>query len=211
MWYQPSAKRDQNRSIFFNRAENEIVFSVNNIQELFTIGSITPRRFGIYFSTKNASISSIHRRIDIELLGIDEVRIRVIDDIARLKIGVASNWDGTYRKINNSVREAQNDTALDNIRQLLTADGKTWVNAEGYSLYFNDNTYRLSQDTVQSSGWYAILHIKGKTVLQLKDTENNERFFSLLFDNAGKRLSLTEVSITLSGITPIGNSPLIFE
>ena len=211
LWYQPSAKRDQNRSIFFNHAENEIVFSVNNIQELFIIGSITPRRFGIYFSTKNASISSIHRRIDIELLGIDEVRIRVIDDIARLKIGVASNWDGTYRKINNSVREAQNDTALDNIRQLLAADGKTWVNAEGYSLYFNDNTYRLSQDTVQSSGWYAILHIKGKTVLQLKDTENNERFFNLLFDNAGKRLSLTEVSITLSGITPIGNSPLIFE
>ena len=211
LWYQPSAKKDQNRSIFFNRAENEIVFSVNNIQELFTIDSITPRRFGIYFSTKNASISSIHRRIDIELLGIDEVHIRVIDDIARLKIGVASNWDGIYRKINNAVREAQNDAALDTIKNVLTADGKTWANAEGYSLYFNDNSYRLLQDTVQSSGWYTVLHIKDNTVLQLKDTENNERFFNLLFDNTGKRLSLIEVSVTLSGITPIGNSPLIFE
>ena len=35
LWYQPSAKRDQNRSIFFNRSENEIIFSVNNIQYLF--------------------------------------------------------------------------------------------------------------------------------------------------------------------------------
>ena len=211
LWYQPAAKQGQNRSIFFNRAENEIIFSVNNMQELFTIDSVIPRRFGIYFSTKNASISSIHRRIDIELLGIDEVHIRVIDDIARLKIGVASNWDGTYRKINNTVREAQNDTAYDDTRQLLTADGKTWINAEGDSLYFGDNSYRLSQDTAQSSGWYTILHIKDTAVLQLKNTENRERFFALTFDNSGKKLSLLEISVTLSGITPIGDAPLIFE
>ena len=211
LWYQPSAKRDQNRSIFFNRSENEIIFSVNNIQELFTIDSITPRRFGIYFSTKNASISSIHRRISIELLGIDEVHIRVIDDIARLKIGVASNWDGSYRKISNTVREVQSSITFDNIKKILTADEKIWTSAEGYSLYFSDNSYRFLQDTAENSGWYTILQIKGKTVLQLKDTENNERFFNLILDNAGKRLSLIEVSVTLSGIIPIGSSPLIFK
>jgi len=211
LWYQPSAKKDQNRSIFFNRSENEIIFSVNNIQELFTIDSITPRRFGIYFSTKNASISSIHRRIDIELIGIDEVRIRVIDNIARLKIGVASNWDGSYRKINNTVREAQNNAAFDNIKKLLIADGKTWTNAEGYSLSFSDNTYQLLQDTVRNTGWYTILQIKDTTVLQLKDTENRERFFKLLLDNGGTRLNIMEISVTLNGITSIGNSPLLFE
>ena len=211
LWYQPSAKRDQNRSIFFNRSENEIIFSVNNIQELFTIDSITPRRFGIYFSTKNASISSIHRRISIELLGIDEVHIRVIDDIARLKIGVASNWDGSYRKISNTVREVQSSITFDNIKKILTADEKIWTSAEGYSLYFSDNSYRFLQDTAENSGWYTILQIKGNTVLQLKDTENNERFFNLILDNASKRLSLIEVSVTLSGIIPIGSSPLIFK
>ena len=211
LWYQPSAKRDQNRNIFFNHAENEIIFSVNNIQELFTIDSITPRRFGIYFSTKNASISSIHRRISIELLGIDEVHIRVIDDIARLKIGVASNWDGSYRKISNTVREVQSSITFDNIKKILTADEKIWTSAEGYSLYFSDNSYRFLQDTAENSGWYTILQIKGNTVLQLKDTENNERFFNLILDNAGKRLSLIEVSVTLSGIIPIGSSPLIFK
>lgn len=211
LWYQPSAKRDQNRSIFFNRSENEIIFSVNNIQELFTIDSITPRRFGIYFSTKNASISSIHRRISIELLGIDEVHIRVIDDIARLKIGVASNWDGSYRKISNTVREVQSSITFDNIKKILTADEKIWTSAEGYSLYFSDNSYRFLQDTAENSGWYTILQIKGNTVLQLKDTENNEHFFNLILDNAGKRLSLIEVSVTLSGIIPIGSSPLIFK
>lgn len=211
LWYQPSAKRDQNRSIFFNRSENEIIFSVNNIQELFTIDSITPRRFGIYFSTKNASISSIHRRISIELLGIDEVHIRVIDDIARLKIGVASNWDGSYRKISNTVREVQSSITFDNIKKILTADEKIWTSAEGYSLYFSDNSYRFLQDTAENSGWYTILQIKGNTVLQLKDTENKERFFNLILDNAGKRLSLIEVSVTLSGIIPIGSSPLIFK
>ena len=211
LWYQPSAQKDQNRSIFFNRSENEIIFSINNIQELFTIDSITPRRFGIYFSTKNTAISSIHRRISIELLGVDEVYIRVIDDIARLKIGVASNWDGSYRKINNTVRDVQSNTTLDTIKKILTADEKTWTSSEGYSLSFSDNTYRLLQDTVQRSGWYTVFQIKDTTVLQLKDTENTEHFFNLMLDNAGKRLTLIEVAVTVSGITQIGNSPLIFE
>ena len=211
LWYQPSAQKDQNRSIFFNRSGNEIIFSINNIQELFTIDSITPRRFGIYFSTKNTAISSIHRRISIELLGVDEVYIRVIDDIARLKIGVASNWDGSYRKINNTVREVQSTTTLDAIKKILTADEKIWTSAEGYSLSFSDNTYRLLQDTVQRSGWYTVFQIKDTTILQLKDTENTERFFNLIFDHASKRLTLIEVAVTLNGVTPIGNSPLIFE
>lgn len=211
LWYQPSAQKDQNRSIFFNRSGNEIIFSVDNIQELFTIDSITPRRFGIYFSTKNTAISSIHRRISIELLGVDEVYIRVIDDIARLKIGVASNWDGSYRKINSTVREVQSNTTLDAIKKILTADEKIWTSAEGYSLSFSDNTYRLLQDTVQRSGWYTVFQIKDMTILQLKDTENTERFFNLIFDHASKRLTLIEVAVTLSGVTPIGNSPLIFE
>lgn len=211
LWYQPSAQKDQNRSIFFNRSGNEIIFSINNIQELFTIDSITPRRFGIYFSTKNTAISSIHRRISIELLGVDEVYIRVIDDIARLKIGVASNWDGSYRKINSTVREVQSTTTLDAIKKILTADEKIWTSAEGYSLSFSDNTYRLLQDTVQRSGWYTVFQIKDTTILQLKDTENTEHFFNLIFDHASKRLTLIEVAVTLSGVTPIGNSPLIFE
>jgi len=210
LWYQPSAKKDQNRSIFFNRAENEIVFSVNNIQELFTIDSITPRRFGIYFSTKNASISSIHRRIDIELLGIDEVHIRVIDDIARLKIGVASNWDGIYRKINNAVREAQKETVIENTKKRLTADEKIWTSAEGAVLHFSDTAYQLSQDGTEESGWYTILRIKDKTVLQLKTKDRKERFFTLAFDS-GKRLALTEVAVTLDGVTFLGALPLVFE
>lgn len=211
LWYQPSAQKDQNRSIFFNRSGNEIIFSINNIQELFTIDSITPRRFGIYFSTKNAAISSIHRRISIELLGVDEVYIRVIDDIARLKIGVVSNWDGSYRKINNTVREVQSTTTLDAIKKILTAEDKIWTSSEGYSVSFSDNTYRLLQDTVQRSGWYTVFQIKDTTILQLKDTENTEHFFNLIFDHASKRLTLIEVAVTLSGVTPIGNSPLIFE
>ena len=145
------------------------------------------------------------------MIGIDEVRIRVIDNIARLKIGVASNWDGSYRKINNTVREAQNNAAFDNIKKLLIADGKTWTNAEGYSLSFSDNTYQLLQDTLRNTGWYTILQIKDTTVLQLKDTENRERFFKLLLDNGGTRLNIMEISVTLNGITSIGNSPLLFE
>jgi len=211
LWYQPAAKKDQNRSIFFNRAENEIVFSLNNIQEIFTVDSISPRRFGVYFSTKNAAISSIHRRIDIELTGIDEITVRVIDDIARLKIGISSNWDGTYRKIKNSIRETKKDSAAENLKQILTAGEKIWTSAEGYSLSFSDVSYRLIRDTAQDTGWYTIIRIKENTLLQLKNKENESRFFNIIFDAADNRLILTEVSVTLNGIMPVGTALLIFE
>ena len=211
LWYQPSAKKDQNRSIFFNHAENEMVFSVNNIQEIFTIASISPRRFGVYFSTKNAAISSIHRRIDIELTGVDEINIRVIDDIARLKIGVSSNWDGSYRKINNSIREAQKTSVVENIMKLLTADGKTWTSSEGYSLHFSAEYYRLLQDTIADSGWYTVLQIKDDTILQLKNKTDKERFFTVNFDTTDKKLILTEASVTLNGVVLTGTAPLVFE
>ena len=210
LWYQPSAKSNQNRSIYFNHTEKELIFSVNNIQEIFTVDSISPRRFGVYISTKNAAISSIHRRIDIELTGVDEVNIRVIDDIARLKIGVSSNWDGAYRKLNNTVREAQKETVIENTKKRLTADEKIWTSAEGAVLHFSDTAYQLSQDGTEESGWYTILRIKDKTVLQLKTKDHKERFFTLAFDS-GKRLALTEVAVTLDGVTFLGALPLVFE
>lgn len=211
LWYQPSAKKDQNRRIFFNFPENEIIFAGNNIQEIFTVDSMTPRRFGIYFSTKNASISSIHRRIVIELRSIDEVYIQVIDDIARLKIGVASNWDGVYRKINNAVRTMQTPQMVEHTKKRLTAQGKTWENPEGYTLHFSDYSYQLQQDTEKHSGQYTIFPIKEHMVLQLKDTENKEHFFTITFDDNSTQLTLMEVSVTATGITLRGTPPLQFK
>ena len=211
LWYQPAAKHNQNRSIFFNYAENEIIFSVNNIQEIFKIVSMSSRRFGISIFTKNEAISSINRRIDIELTGVDEVSIRVIDDIARLKIGVSSNWDGTYRKLNNTIREVQTDSAAENTKRQLRADDKIWTSAEGYTLHFSETEYQLLQDSQKDDGWYTVLQIKDKLVLQLKNKENQERFFSIFFDTADKHLVLTEVAISINAISLAGTAPLVFE
>ena len=211
LWYQPAAKKDENRKIFFNHTENEIIFSGNNIQEMFTVDSASPRRFNVYFSTKNAAIPSIHRRVAVELTGIDEISVRVIDDIARLKIGVSSNWDGTYRKINNNIREAQKPSFVAHTQKSVMADGKTWKSADGYSLRFTETAYQLSQDGAQESGWYTMLQIKEKVILQLKDREKHDRFFYVIFDDADKKLILTEVSVTLNGTVSTGSSPLVFE
>lgn len=211
LWYQPSAKKNQNRSIFFNYPEKEIVFAAGTTQEVFTINATTPRRFGIDFSTKNASISSIHRRITVELRSVDEVYIQVIDDIAQLKIGVASNWDGVYRKIQNTVHTAPHAELCEQVREKLEANGKTWSSPEGDTLHFSDYSYRLVQDTVKKTGRYTLLQVSGNTVLQLKDADNTEHFFKLTFDSSGSRLTLLEVTVTLKGLTPLGNLPLQFE
>ncbi|MEL3906973.1 MAG: pallilysin-related adhesin [Treponema sp.] len=216
LWYQPTARENQNRSIFFNGTENEIIFSVNNIQEIFTVDSISPRRYGIYFSTKNTSISSIHRRIDIELTGVDEITVRVIEDVARLKIGASSNWDGMYRKISNNIRTVQKTTVLEDTKKTLSGNDKIWVSTEGYTLKLSDTMYHFIQDGTDDSGWYTILHIKNKIILQCKSKDKKERFFTVVFDDGTtdkkkKKLILTEVSVTLNDLILTGTHPLVFE
>lgn len=214
LWYQPAAKANQNRSLFFNTDEDEIVFSVNSIQELFPVVSVSPRRFGVFFLTKNSAITSIRRRIDIEFTGIDEIEVHVVDDISRLKIGVSSNWNGTYRKMSTSAWNTQTLDSIGEIKKILQGNAKIWKSLEGPTLSFSDTAYRYTQEETEETGWYTLFSIKDKTILQCKNEKQNNTFFTVTLDSEdtkNQKLILMEVTVTLNGIVLTGVHPVIYE
>lgn len=217
LWYQPFSSEQQSRSIFFNIADSELIFSIDNIEEIFVIQSITPRKYGMYFSAKNTAITSIYRRVDIELIGMDEIRVRVIEDVARLKIGTSSNWDGVYRKVHTTITPSSETVDINDAKERLYADGKKWLSTDGSELSFSDTEYLLvrtetGEHASPETGRYALLAVKGQCILQLKSSQQKDTFFVISFDSDQKeKLILTQIHLSITEVILTGAPPFIFE
>jgi hypothetical protein len=219
LWYMPSSTSNTTRYLFFNETDNEIIFHNGSTEEVFTRESGTARRYGVYLTTRNKSISSIRRLIDIELTGIDEIKIRVLEDV-KLKIGVASDFDGVYRKMasNSTIVAPSKYPSPQEIRALLDSSEADWTSTDGQVLRTTGNTFTLVVNDRTDTGDFALLSVGGKPVLQLRTEANSKisRFYLIETETGaipgGERqsLTLTEVSVSISGTAYMGSAPAVF-
>jgi hypothetical protein len=223
LWYMTSTSDSKSRYIFFDTAEREIIFHNGATEEIYTREAGSSRRYGTYLTTRNKSISSIRRLIDIELTGIDEIRVKVQEDV-KLKIGVDSDWDGVYRKMtaNSTAGVAVSASSTVALQKLLDSSPNDWVSSDGQIFRTDANSYTLVQPDSTESGQFALIAVTGKPVIQLrldnetKSSGKKSRFY--LADTAVKgvpggeqqNMTLTEVSITIDGTTFMGSPPVLF-
>ncbi len=204
------------RYIYFDTPMKEIVFHNNITEEVFIREAGSPRRYGAYLTTRNRSISSIRRLIDLELTGIDEIRVRILEDV-RLKIGVASDWDGVYRKMSNNAVQQRDATRLDAVKKAIGASEEPWTTTDGRGLTLLSTTYSSGLTGTIETGAYALLTVAGEPVLQFRlagrDTTN--RFFKVAVEteqNSGaeeQKLTLTEVTVSMAGTNLAGSQPIV--
>lgn len=214
LWFrQGETSSDDARYVFFNLDDDDILFHSGSTEEIFLRESGAPRRYGVYFSSRNRSIPSIRRLIDIELTGIDEIRVKVFEDV-RLKIGVASDWDGNYRKMAGTVpaRAREGDAARERVSALL-AEGGAWASGDGQELRLDGGRYTLSTPAGVESGGWALVAVKGRAVLQMKGTSSPSRFYLVEEpkDAVGQVLILTPVRVSIDGTEFLGPPPIRFE
>jgi len=211
LWFTPSTRpNDFPRYIFFDVDQSEIIFYTDNKQEVFYRESASPRRYGMFVASRNRSISSIRRLIDIELTGIDEIKLTVMDDV-RLNIGVASDWDGIYRKMAPNLSLHQGTSWIDNsnIGNLLTEHSEPWLSPEGYTFTITGSNYRIESASQTETGILAVLSVRGETVLQLRSTDNtsSDRFYTANLEQRRgtgesilQTLTMKQVQVSLIGI-----------
>jgi hypothetical protein len=210
VWYMPNqtGKTDA-KIIYFAPEEQEIVFHSGTTEESFIRESGSARRYGAYLITHNRTIPNIKRFIDIELSGLDEISVRIQEDV-KLKIGVASDWDGIYRKMtdNAAAPKSGTDQAIDALKKYLMATPGEWTASDGSSLGITGDAYRLNIASGAESGSYALLSVQKQTVIQMKSGKKS-RFFVATVDPS-KNLILTEVSVTIDGTNLAGPPPITF-
>ncbi len=211
LWYRaPSGAGQPTRYLFYDSTTDEFIFNNDVTEEVYQIESMVSRHYGVYLTTRNKSISSIRRLIDVEMSAADEIRIKVQEDV-QLKIGVASDWDGNYRKMTGTpaAQADAGDGAVTALRDRIAASPK-WKTADGIELSFAQSEYVMTGPTAAESGVWAILEIQDSPVIQLKakDTKKGSRFYRAQTTKTG--LSLEPVSISMNGLLATGESRMDF-
>lgn len=213
VWYLPSASQSTAQSIYFDKKDGIIIFNKDKIEEVYEIQSTLPRRYGLFFNANNKSIPNIIRRIDVEIKGIDEIQVRIIEDVSRIRFATASLWSGQYKKNTGLLQiTAKAENPAVKLKNALLKSENAWDSSIGSVLELKKNTYRFKKENKSSTGYFDIINIHEKLILQMKNTENKNSFYLILLEEEAQKqtISLTKIQLNISEIMPTGDETVIF-
>jgi len=156
LWYKTSNTDGDIRYMYFDYDNKEIIQINKNIEEVYEWEDGKLRHNGIYITALNADISTLHRRFDIALVNVDEIKITLRDDI-NLLIKANTMWDGQYKKmsIQSSFGEVETDSELMSCVNELRK-GPSWTTSDGLvSISFKDTLYNLNANEISEQGIYS--------------------------------------------------------
>jgi hypothetical protein len=178
----------QNQYVYFNTANSEVIFYINNTEEIFSWQESNPTRYGLHIIGRNISLAKLRCTINIELESLDSIRLRVFRD-AYLRTGSGVVWDGSYRKVQTI------KTAVDEKRTTPYMEG-SYRDEDGGITFSKDGSYELAGTDVETTqkGKYVFFNIGDEEFLELRPTEP-EGLARITF-----RISRNTESITLTRI-----------
>jgi len=156
LWYKTSNTDGDIRYMYFNYDNREIVQINKNIQEVYEWDDSKLRHNGIYITALNADITTLHRRFDIALTNVDEIKVTLRDDI-NLLIKENTMWDGQYKKmsIQSSFADKETNSELQTFLSELKK-GPSWSTSDGLvTLTFKEYSYILNANEITESGVYS--------------------------------------------------------
>lgn len=184
LWYKTDSSDGSMRYIFFDYDAHEIIFHYQDSEEVYSWLNSNLRRNGMYFSSVNKSIENLQRRFDISLVNIDEIRIRIQDDV-RMIIGESSLWDGNYKKISTKLvskdQEAQSKTVIDAL-----IASPAWLSMNQTYYVFTDSTYTAQGDGISDSGRFMRNTVSGVQLLQFRSDAQTKVFEGYYLLSFGK-------------------------
>ncbi len=164
LWYavSPQGSLNKDQFIYFDPENREIIFHGEDTYQVFVWQTSTPTRYGLQIGSQNSSVATLIRTISIELGSLESVRISVREDV-RLKIGVSTPWNGTYRKANIAELSdfPRNEPAVSHFDAVY----------EGYIgriAFSEDGAYQLTNGASLQQGMYAFFTMDDMEFLELR-------------------------------------------
>ena len=175
LWYKTTNSGSEIRYIYFDYDKKEVILVTGETQEVYEWDDSKLRHNGIYLSTVNSTITNLHRRFDVALVNVDEIKITIRDEL-NIIINETNRWDGQYKKLSlqssfdNPASETQKneyEVELDKSLAWSTADSV-------YSITIHDSVYSFKADSTVETGIYSFMKIGSYNVIQFKsDSENS--------------------------------------
>lgn len=173
LWYKTENEGKGIRHIFFDYENSEIIFEFGDSEEVYSWLNSNLRRNGIYFSSVNKSIENLQRRFDISLVNIDEIRIKLQDDV-RMLISESNLWDGNYKKFSGEMAAKSKKSAESDCLERLVKQSD-WISSDETVYKFSDSSFLIKKGKLNvGGGRFTFLNISGTTLVQFKsgDTGN---------------------------------------
>jgi hypothetical protein len=163
LWYFVNAQGAPERGqyIYFDYSNKEIIFYDNENEQIFLWQNATPTRYGLSLASQNSSVTTLKRFISLELESLDNLRIRVTEDV-QLKIGISASWDGMYRKAESFEKK---EAALYSLEPHIEA---VYTGAIGKLTFNKDGTYELSDPEPYKKGKYTFFLMDRDLLLELR-------------------------------------------
>jgi hypothetical protein len=208
LWYYvgTQGRIDSRQYIYFDPYGGEIIFFGDEAQQIFHWQSSTPTRYGLFIRSRNISISTLLRFIDIELESLDSIRLRVVEDV-RLPITINTTWDGSYRRAG----------AADNnepVSKILPAADAVYDSSWGKIQFFNTGEYTISLSGTARKGSYVFFKVNDDTLLELRAEDGGSRtenrtVYRINTSANTAVLSLSRVRVGNNGIQDLLEPPVI--
>ena len=172
LWYKTENSGEGIRYIFFDYTNSEVIFQYQDSEEVYSWLESNVRGGSIYFSSVNKSIANLQRRFDIAPVSLDEIRMRVQDDV-RMIIGESNLWDGNYKKMSPKSAAASSSFKTMSPSALCVSvlvKGPAWQTSDGSCFVFKDNAFSAedSEERPLSQGRFAVNTISSADVIQFK-------------------------------------------
>ena len=217
LWFKSSSSDASLRYIFFDPTKRELIFSTESTQEPYNWNTTSTRRNGVHITSMNKSINNLMRRVDIVLNDVDEIKVRVNDEV-KMAIAEETLWDGTYKKISTKTALATNAQQSD-ILQKLSAFTKEWnciFNNESVSLSIKNAKFEAKCESWESSGAFSTNIIAGTTLLECRTFDNKDfinGYYQFNMEESEidgiirQTLVLNPVSVSTKNFVPKTNKP----
>ena len=172
-WYKTSANGGESYYIYFNYADREIIFLSGDTEGVYSWEPSSLRRSGIYLTVVNSIISSMKRRLDIMLTGVNEVYVHVHEDVGLL-IKETNHWDGTYKKMSFQNSFAEEKTQYPHTEYAAAfSKNPEWEDDSGKNYTFSDGNYTLVSSESEEKGLYVLDTVGQFSVIQFRSKQEN--------------------------------------
>lgn len=210
LWYKTSNTDSNIRYLYFDYATKQIILLLDDSQEIYEWEDSRLRHNGIYLTSVNSSITTLHRRFDVALVNVDEIKITIRDDI-NLVIKENNLWDGNYKKL--AVQEGifSGNNVKKNVEEITNAltNSQSWKSSDGISEFnFSENKYSIIQNgTKVESGVFASLVSGSYNIIQFR----SDSFSSLLNENYAAEFGQKTISENVQTRTRRGTENTVVE
>lgn len=178
LWYKSGDSESDGRYIYFDYDNKEITQFYGANQEIFSWEVSRLRHNGIYITTVNSSVSNLHRRIDVGLIGLDQIRVVSRDDVKMYMEDTL--WDGVYKRLSlDSAFESNKGEDKKTAVKTELEKRASWNTTDGrLNLLLDDGVYSLKGDDVEESGVYSFLQVGSYVVIQFRANTKESKLFS---------------------------------